>query len=152
MSDEHTPDTPEAEPSDADTGPDPVETEAPTRDWIVPVVGLGALVLSVLIFFGGFAVGRATGDDTSSNWEARAEIRMEHQQMMPRGLDDFLQDFGRRGPQGRYDAPDLRRFGNLEAIPEAMLERACELFDEGVVPEGLPFADRLAELCDAEGA
>lgn len=150
MSDEQTPATPESDPTGADATSDPVGTPAASRDWIVPVVGLGSVLLAVIVFFGGFAVGRATADDDSWDWDDRVEARMELHGMSPRGLDEFFRDFGRRGPQGR-SAPDMRRFEDFESIPEAALERFCELLEAEAIPPNLPFVDRLTELCEAEG-
>lgn len=154
MTDEHTPANPDGEPSDATAEIDagPVEADAARsgtgRDWIVPAVGLGMVLLSVVVFAGGFLVGRATDNAGQGDQDDVVVVEAERCGFVPRGFT--FEDFGRRGPQGRFDDQRRRQFQDFGSFPEAARDRLCDLLDNGAIPPVAPFVDRLTEFCSTD--
>jgi hypothetical protein len=156
MTDNETTNTPDNVPSAAapETAVAPTTTRhegsSSRQEWLIPVVGIGALLLAVALFAGGFFVARATedsaptagGDDLVVHVGPRADVPRGD---VPRGFG--FMDFGQRGPQGRFGGPDGLPFENLDVIPAPILDRFCQLLDDGTIPENVPFVDRLTELC-----
>lgn len=155
MTEDLTPDTPDHETSDSGAAASrgPISTQpkngADQREWIIPLAGIGALLLAVVVFASGFAVGRATSDPDPIDSARRVVVRVDPRGESPRGFE--FRDFGQRGPQGRFESPDGRPFDNLEMIPEQALDRLCGLLDSEMIPPNAPFVDRLTELCDSQG-
>ena len=154
MADEHTPANPDGEPSDATAEIDagPVEAGAArsgtSRDWIVPAVGLGMVLLSVVVFAGGFLVGRATDDVGQPDMDDVVVMHAERRGFVPRGFT--FEDFDRRGPRGRFDDQRPRQFQDFSSFPEAARDRLCGLLDDGTIPPDAPFVDRLKEFCSTD--
>lgn len=123
------------------------------RDWMLPAALLGGFLLLVIVFGVGLFVGRAT--DGSAAAENRVWARVDDlsgtDRVAPRD-GYWLHDLGQRGPRGRLGRGELFRFDNLERLPDDLLDRICELIEGDALPDRVPFADRLAELCDDAGA
>ena len=119
------------------------------QDWI-PGIGLGVVLLSLLVFAGGFLVGRATADDAQGDFDEQAVVYVEGYGDLPRGFE--FEDFYRRGPQGRFDGPRFELFQDFELFPEAALDRLCGFLEDEAIPEETPFFDRLVELCASDEA
>lgn len=151
MADEPTQDNANDELSDANAGasPDQVGGNGFNKDWI-PGIGLGVVLLSLLVFAGGFLVGRATADDSQGYFDEQVVVQVERHDDLPRGFE--FEEFYRRGPQGRFDGPRFEMFEDFEVFPEAALDRLCGFLEDEAIPEDAPFIDRLLELCAGEGA
>ncbi len=152
MTDDLTPDTPDSGAGGAETSesPDPANATTTNREWIIPAAGLGALLLAVVVFASGFAVGRATDDTDPIDSASHVVVRVDPRSEAPRGFG--FQDFGQRGPQGRFNDPQERPFDNLDMLRGAALERLCGFLEDGMIPQDAPFVDRLTELCDSTNA
>ena len=151
MTDDPTPDTRDSETGGPEAAaPDPANAKTTNREWIIPAAGLGALLLAVVVFASGFAVGRATDDPDPIDSASHVVVRVDPRGEAPRGFG--FQDFGQRGPQGRFNDPQERPFDNLDMLRGAALERLCGFLDDGTIPQDAPFIDRLTELCDSTNA
>lgn len=153
MTDEHAPDNPGQPPSADDTQilPDVAQaaaTSGGTKDWVIPAVGLGMVLVSVIVFAGGFFVGRATDDAGQVDGDDVVVVQAERRGIVPRGFT--FEDFGRRGPQGRFDDQRPRQFQNFGSFPDAARDRLCGLLDDGAIPPDAPFVDRLSEFCSTD--
>ena len=153
MTDEHTTDDPDQAHEVADTEILPgaahtTATSGGTKDWVVPTVGLGMVLALVLVFAGGFFVGRATDDAGQVDPDDVVVVQAERRGVVPRGFT--FEDFGRRGPQGRFDDQRPRQFQNFGAFPDAARDRLCDLLDDGAIPPDAPFVDRLTEFCSTD--
>ena len=153
MADEHVPENPDhaGEVADTEILPDAAHataTSSGTKDWVVPTVGLGLVLASVLLFAGGFFVGRATDDAGQVDAEDVVVVQAERRGIVPRGFT--FEDFDRRGPQGRFDDQRPRQFQNFGSFPDAARDRLCDLLDDGAIPPDAPFVDRLSEFCSRD--
>ena len=153
MADEHVPENPDHahDTADAEVLPDAAHaavTSSGTKDWVVPTVGLGLVLASVLLFAGGFFVGRATDDAGQVDPDDVVVVQAERRGIVPRGFT--FEEFDRRGPQGRFDDQRPRQFRDFGSFPDAARDRLCDLLDDGAIPPEAPFVDRLTEFCSTD--
>jgi hypothetical protein len=151
MADEPTPDNATEDVSDPNVEIPPGQTEGKgfNKDWI-PAIGLGVVLLSLLVFAGGFLVGRAAADDADGDLDEQVIVQVERYDDLPRGFE--FEDFYRRGPQGRFDGPRFELFEDFEVFPEAALDRLCGFLEDEAIPNDAPFIDRLLEVCTNDEA